>query len=55
MFDLDAFFYMKFFLISTCQERFQDVSIALDILDQDSQVFHVLAKKSSTRAQTYSS
>ena len=52
MLDLDAFFYVKFFLLSTCQERFQDVSIALDFLDQDLQVFHALAKKSSTRELT---
>ena len=49
MFDVDAFFYIKFFLLSACQERFQDVSIALEFLDQDTQVLHALAKKSSPR------
>jgi len=49
MFDVDAFFYIKFFLLSACQERFQDVFIALDFLDQDTQVLHALAKKSSPR------
>ena len=54
MFDVDAFFYIKFFLLSACQERFQDVSIALEFLDQDTQVLHALAKKSSPRAVTRS-
>jgi hypothetical protein len=32
----------------------QDLSISHDFLDQDSQVFHALAKKSSTRDTTQS-
>jgi hypothetical protein len=30
----------------------QDLSISHDFLDQDSQVFHALAKKSSTRVRS---
>jgi hypothetical protein len=51
MLDLNAFFHIKFLLLSACQEIFQDVSIVLDFLDQDTQVLHALAKKSSTRAE----
>ena len=45
MFDLNEFFYIKFLLLSACQDRFQDASIALDFLNRDTQVFYAVAKK----------
>ncbi len=40
---------MKLFLLSTGQEKFQDMSIALDILGQETQESHALEQRISTR------